>query len=150
MKILSTFSIAAFFFTAGFTQSDVPAALKTKFATMYPDARATKWEVVDGLYEASFLKNNIETEVLLSLDGSVLQTETEIGLKELPQPVRGHVATELGAKKITEASRISGPNGAVNFEIEVDNIDYLFDSEGNFIGIEIDGAEEDDVNDDRN
>ena len=123
----------------------IPDAVKTQFAALYPNIQATEWEILDGIYEVSFVENEIESSVLFSNDGRVLQTETEIETSLLPQAVKDYVGAKLPGKKIEEASKIVRMDGKITYEVEVDDIDYLFDSLGTFLKQE---AEEDDDDDD--
>jgi hypothetical protein len=64
-------------------ESDVPAAVKSGFEKQFPGSRA-KWEKEEGNYEASFKKDSKEISVVISSTGTILETETEIALAELP------------------------------------------------------------------
>src|SRR4030095_8469095 len=122
----------------------VPDAVKAKFAKLYPNTGSPKWEMEDGIYEATFKQNNVETSVLLSSDGSVIQTETEISPSLLPQTIKDYVHSKLPGKTITSASKIVDARSSVKYEAEVDKTDYLFDANGNFIQkIDTEEGEED-------
>ena len=114
----------------------VPEPVKAKFATMYPKADNAKWEMEDGNYEATFKAEKTETSVIISADGNIVQTETEIDAALLPQPIHDYVAAQLGGKKITSAAKIMNSTGNVTYEAEVGETDYLFDSMGQFTGKE--------------
>lgn len=121
----------------------IPDAVKTQFAALYPNIKATEWDILDGMYEVSFEENDIESSVLFSSDGRVLQTETEIEASLLPQAVKDYVGAKLAGKKIEEASKIVRVDGKITYEIEVDNIDYLFDSLGTFLKQEAEDNDDD-------
>ena len=86
----------------------------------------------------------MEVSVVLSPDGNIIQTEKELDLALLPQPVKDYVATQLGGKQITSANLIDS-NGQISYEAEVDKKDFLFDGNGQFTGQEDEenGDEED-------
>jgi hypothetical protein len=44
--------------------SDVPSAVKDKFASMYPNVTNAKWEKENSKYEAEFKENNVETSIV--------------------------------------------------------------------------------------
>ncbi len=115
---------------------DVPDSVKAKFSAMYPKAEHAKWEMEDGNYEASFKEEKMETSVVISSDGNVIETETSMVAAMLPQPVNDYVASQLGGKKISSAEKIVSSTGMVSYEVEVGETDYLFDSTGQFIGKE--------------
>lgn len=126
---------------------NIPDAVKTQFAALYPNIKATEWDILDGMYEVSFVENEIESSVLFSSDGRVLQTETEMEVSLLPQAVKDYVAAKLPGKKIEEASKIVRIDGKISYEVEVDDADYLFDSLGTFLKMETEDDDEDDEED---
>ncbi|MBK9983560.1 MAG: PepSY-like domain-containing protein [Saprospiraceae bacterium] len=115
---------------------NVPDAVKAKFSSMYPKAEHAEWEMEDGNYEASFKEEKMETSVIISPDGNVVETETSVDAAMLPQPVNDYVASQLGGKKISSAEKIVSATGMVSYEVEVGETDYLFDSNGQFTGKE--------------
>lgn len=128
-------------------ESDIPRAAKTKFNTMYTDAKNVKWEKEDGKYEAEFKQNKTEISVLFDAAGNIVQTETEIDVSSLPQGVRNYVAKNLSQNKIKEACKIVGATGKITYEAEVEDVDYLFDANGNFSTTETDGPDDKDDDD---
>jgi hypothetical protein len=149
MKNILIIAILILSSTYMFSQGNVPDAIKTKFATLYPGVKVTEWEIGDGLYEASFVENKIETSVLLTSDGRVAQTETEIAFNLLPQGVNDYIAAQLNGKKINEASKITRSDGMVTYKVEINDTDYIFDEMGHYLTqITEDDDDEDDDNDD--
>jgi hypothetical protein len=123
-------------------ETDVPPAAKAAFMKLYPTAKVEKWEKEDGNYEAEFDNNKVETSVLLSEGGTLLETETEMKTSELPKTVTEYVDKYLNGKKIKEASKIVYPQGKIGFEAEVDGIDYIFDENGTFVKKDIENDKE--------
>lgn len=151
MKIILVLFVAALIATTGCGQklSDdkIPEAVKTAMKTMYPDVKTTKWEMEDGMYEAEFDQNKTEISVLFKADGSLYQTEAEINVTDLPAEVNLYLTKKLPGEKIKEASKIIFADGTINYEAEAGGKDYLFDAQGNFIGIESDDADTEDDKD---
>ena len=152
MKYFLILACVGLFCTAAFSQYDskftVPDAVKAKFAKLYPTTSSPKWEMEDGIYEATFKQNSLETSVLFTSDGSVIQTETEMSPSLLPQTIKDYVHSKLPGKTITSASKIVDARSSVKYEAEVDKTDYLFDANGNFIQkVEAEEEEEDDDDD---
>lgn len=134
--IIILVSIVAFALNASaqkVSESDVPAVVKTNFASMFPGMKADKWEMENGKYEAEFKQNKIESSVLFEANGTYVQTETEIAVLELPKGVSDYASKNLPGKKIKEASRITAADGSVTYEAEIRGSDYIFDSMGNFL-----------------
>jgi hypothetical protein len=112
---------------------EIPAAVKTKFASLYPTVKKAKWGQEGANYEAEFELNEVETSVLFDVSANVLETESEIKASELPKPVTDYCAKTWAGKKIKEASKIIDSKGTVTYEAEVDGMDHIFDSNGSFI-----------------
>lgn len=138
------------FFYTGYSQklqeAGVPAAVKTKFASLYPGVKSIEWEKEDGNYEAEFKQDQTETSALFDASGSLVQTETEMAVTALPRGVLDYVSKNLNSKKITEAARIVDAGGQVTYEAEIGGRDYIFDAKGNFIKAEDDDPEDDEDN----
>jgi hypothetical protein len=130
------------------SEADVPAGVKSKFASMFKDAGGTKWEKEDGTFEAEFEKNKMEIAVLFDASGNHLQTETEIEISSLPRGVSDYISINLPGKSIKEAAQITAANGRVTYEADMGNADYLFDAKGNFLREDTDDGEEVDDKDD--
>ncbi len=136
MKILFVILTLALGSSYCFSQNKVPDEVKSKFATMYPNVGNAKWEIEDGLYEGSFKQNNTDVSVILSRDGSLIQTETEMDVNRLPQAVKDYVASKLGGRKISSAAQIVSADGTTTYEAEVDHTDYVFDVNGQLVNTE--------------
>ena|SRR5688500_2819584 len=149
MKNTLIIIVLSFFSSYVFSQAVVPDAIKTKFAALYPTAKVTEWESLDGFYGASFEENDLEISVVLSRDGRVVATETEIALTLLPAGVNDYFKAKANGNKISEASKIVRADGHITYEVEVNNVDYLFDEMGHYLSQQTeDEDDEDDENDD--
>src|ERR1041384_885438 len=74
---LITLSIVAFAFSANaqkVNEADVPAAVKAKQASLYPNAKVEKWEKEDANFEAEFDNGKVETSTLFDTNGNLLET----------------------------------------------------------------------------
>ncbi|HLG02207.1 MAG TPA: PepSY-like domain-containing protein [Bacteroidia bacterium] len=129
-------------------ESEVPAAAKTKFQSLYPNAKNVQWEKEGADYEAEFVENKTETSVVITATGTLVQTEVEISQLMLPSGINAYAQKNLPGKKITEAVKITSANGVITYEAEIGGDDYIFDTEGNFIRKEIEEKEAGDEKDD--
>lgn len=114
-------------------EADVPASVKATFAKQYPEIKSAKWEKENANYEAEFDLQKVETSVLMDASGSILETEAEIKVSELPKEASDYLTKNLPGKKIKEASKIVDSKGVVTYEAEIDKSDYIFDAAGKFI-----------------
>lgn len=125
-------------------EADVPAAVKESFAKKYPGAKVEKWEKEEGEYEAEFDLNKVENSASFDANGVFLQSEVEIKVAELPKGVSDYLAKNLAGKKVKEASKITDAKGTVMYEAEVDEVDYIFDSNGSFLKTKSENEKQDD------
>ena len=74
------------------------------------------------------------TMAILGLDGTILQTETQITVTALPEPALDYMVNLYGEKKIEYAMIIEDEKGVITFEAVADKLDYTFDHNGQFLG----------------
>lgn len=132
LVFLSFFAVPALY-AQNLKEAEVPAAVKAKFASMFPDVKEAKWEKEQGMFEAEFKDNKVETSALFNSEGKYIEREVEIQVALLPQGVRDYVSKNLAGKKIDEATMITDARSKITYEAEVNDVDYLFDSEGKFL-----------------
>ncbi len=114
-------------------EAAVPAAVKTKFTSLYPGLKAEKWEKENGNFEAGFHKDKTKMSVVIDASGNLLETETKIEVSELPKAATDYITKNKAGKKIKEAAKIVDSKGVMTFEAEVEKMDLLFDKDGKFI-----------------
>lgn len=124
-------------------EADVPAAVRESFKKNYPTAKVEKWEKEGDLYEAEFMVGKVEHSVGMNASGNVVETEMEIEVKDLPKSVNDYVTKNMPGKKIKEASKITLADGANHYEAEVDDVDYIFDADGNLLKKESENDKDD-------
>jgi hypothetical protein len=113
-------------------ESQVPATVKTAFQKKYPDIKAS-WDKEDPNYEANFKKDGKAMSVVIDKNGTVVETETDIPVTDLPKGAQDYMKKNYSGVKIQEAARIVRANRDVNYEAEVRHKDVIFDANGKFI-----------------
>lgn len=124
----------------------VPAAVRASFAQKFPAAKMEKCEKEGDNYEIEFTANKAETSAVFDASGKWLETEVEMPVAELPKAVMMASSAKAPGKKIKEASKITSAGGAVTYEVEINDIDYIYDSNGNLISQEAEDGPEDGEN----
>jgi len=114
-------------------ETDVPAAVRTEFKSLYADVKEVKWEKENGNFEANFRQGKTEMSATIDTKGKLLETETSIEPGALPKAATDYLAKNLTGKKVKEASNIKDASGKITYEAEVDGVDYTFDDKGNFL-----------------
>jgi hypothetical protein len=128
--------VTAFLALPGLAQkinsSKVPAAVKAAFAKEYPGTIA-KWEKEKDNYEVSFKKNGTKMSLLIEPNGSIIETEMDIRINELPAKILTYVKKHYAGMSIKEASKITRADRSVNYEASINGKEVLFDDNGKFI-----------------
>ncbi len=136
MKVLILFVITFVAFTTTHAQkissSKVPSPVTSAFKKMNPDAKSVTWEIEDGVYEASYKKNGMASSSTYDKNGDLIESEVDIKVKDLPPSVPDYIKTHYKSG-IKEASKITKPNGEVNYEAMVNNVDVIFDANGKYL-----------------
>lgn len=134
--ILLFSSVAVFCAAQKLKEKDVPLKVKEAFAKKFASIKVEEWEKENMNYEAEFNMNKQECSATFDENGNWLETETAIKTSGLPKGVLDYVAKNLPGKKIKEASKIENSEGKISFELEVKDVDYIFDEAGNFMSKE--------------
>lgn len=119
-------------FSQKLKESEVPSAVKASFEKIYPGISA-KWEKEKGNYEAEFKKDGKSMSTLIEPSGTMLETEISIKESELPAAAKSYLKTNYKDRHIKGTAKITGSDGGVTFEAEIDGKDVIFDSTGKFL-----------------
>jgi hypothetical protein len=122
-------------------EKDVPANVKEVLAKNFPNAKGIEWEKENNYFEAGFKINGKEQSVVFDANGKVLETEVEIVEADLPAPARDYISSKYKGMRISEAAKITGADGVVTYEAEVNKKDLIFDSTGKILKTEEEGKE---------
>jgi uncharacterized membrane protein YkoI len=132
LVVISVFVSCAVAYAQKIDVSKVPAAVKQAFVQKYPGL-AAKWEKENSNYEVNFKKDGKAMSAVIDVKGAILETETDIAVKDLPAGVESYIKTHYKGATIKEAAQIVKANGEVVYEAEVNKKDVLFDAHGKFI-----------------
>jgi uncharacterized membrane protein YkoI len=114
-------------------KANVPAAVKAALAKQFPTAANVKWELEKGNYEAGFKENNQHVSAVFDASGKWLETESAIPKTELPKQAAEYISSHYKNGKIKETAKIQKAGGEVNYEVEVNGKDVIFNSDGTFL-----------------
>lgn len=112
--------------------SRIPAATKAAFAKAHPNLAGT-WEKEAGNYEVSFKEGGKDMSCIIDKNGKIYETETEIGVNQLPSPVTAYLDKHYKGIKVKEAATIVKADGKIIYEAEIKGKDVLFDANGQLI-----------------
>jgi hypothetical protein len=132
--------------------SNLPESVRVTFNAEYSNLEEAKWEKEGDYFEATFKENGMEKSVLYDTEGNVVVTETEINVADLPVVATKYIDQNFDKYAIEEAEMKQSKEG-IFYEAEIKSgnqeLDLLFDSQGNFIEDEVenDEAKEEDEED---
>ena len=112
--------------------SQVPASAKTAFQKKYPGVKGS-WDKEGDNYEVNFKQDGKAMSAVIDKNGTIVETETDIPVTDLPVAARDYVKSHYAGVKVKEAAKIVKANGDVNYEAEVNHKDVIFDVNGKFI-----------------
>ena len=115
-------------------ESQVPTAVKASFQKQYPNVKAG-WEKEGKNYEVNFKQDGKTMSSVIDKTGTILETETDIAIGDLPASAQAYVKSHYSGAKIKEASKIVKANGEINYEALVNGKDVMFDTNGKFIKV---------------
>lgn len=137
MKYISILIVfAAFLINASsqkLVETNVPAAVKNSFTTMFNNTAITSWEMEGGNYKANYMQAGVENAVVYSSDGKIVHYENPITARDLPTSTMDYINTNLAGKKITNVMRIKTITGLISYKLKAADVYYFFDSNGSFL-----------------
>lgn len=130
----------------------VPSSVMNAFKTKFPNAEKVKWEMEKKtFYEANFILNNTEQSATFDAEGKWTETETEIPISELPQPVILTMRKQFSEYKIKEAASVENIQHGHCFEVEIKKdkeiIDVFLNSKGEVLSKETENTGKDNKED---
>lgn len=118
------------------------AAAEAAFKKAFPTASHVKWKSEDNDYEVVFKKDKTDMSAVYSGDGHLKETEQAINKSELPAAVGAYVKQHY-KKDIKAAEKTVTDKGIITYEVEVGEVELIFDKDGKFINEEKEEKDED-------
>lgn len=116
---------------------------KAQFALDYPDAVDGVWEDREGNFQVSYRKDNVERHVIYDMNGGKVREEMILAEDAVPAGAKAYVAEQGGS--VIEATMITKANGTVEYEVQSDGKNLLFDKDGTFLRENIEALPEETV-----
>jgi hypothetical protein len=138
-KVFLLLTILIFVSAGSFAQNiKVPQAVREAFTAKFPDAENVKWEKENASeYEANFTIIGMEMSANFSKDGTWLETETSIGVDQLPRAVKDAINRSFSGGIVTEASRVEKADKTIQYEADIKvrskKKEAVFDEKGNIL-----------------
>lgn len=141
--VIAISCVIAFSLTSCKEIKNVPTGIKSQISTKYPGISNLDWDQEkDGSWEAEFKNNGIKTTVSFLANGSIKEVEEEIALSDFPVTAQQYLNQKYLGKKIKDISKMTDAQGLVTYEAEVDDLDLIFDAQGNFLKFENENEKE--------
>ncbi|CAH8281783.1 putative PepSY-like beta-lactamase-inhibitor [Mariniflexile fucanivorans] len=129
-------------------KKDPPQKVKEAFAKKFPNIKKADWDKESETeWEAEFKMNKVEYSANFLSDGTWLETEHDIKMKDVPKNILNTLKSEFSGYAIEEAEISETSKGVFyEFEIEKDKIEMevVFDTNGKILKKELKEDEEND------
>lgn len=100
--------------------NDIPKAIQDAFTKKFPTAKSVKWDKENANeYEASFLLNGIKNSANYNTQGSLVETESEIKVSDLPSAITSNIQKKYTNWKIVGAAKIEHLKNGIQFEADL-------------------------------
>ena len=116
--------------------NEVPQAVKAKFTTDHSEILDVKWELEGENYEAEYFEEGMEMSVTYNKEGQVIQTEEQIAVSTLPASILQYLEESYADAKLVKAEALKSPQGnfyEVELESSENDMELIFDQNGNFV-----------------
>lgn len=140
MKKTFFFLLLATFVTQAQAQKikakDVPAPVMDAFKKSYPDIQKTYWGKDSIHYHVAFYTGKAPMSVTYDSTGKIVIAEMQMPVEELPSGIVEYVQKNYPGEIFKDVAQITDEKGIVTYEIEVKDMDLVFDAKGNLISSE--------------
>ena len=124
---------------------EMPKVVEDNFKAQNPTTKDVKWEKEGDLFEAEFEDNGMEKSIVYDKNGNVIATESEIAVADLPSAITQYITDHYNSYSIEEAEKEEKSDGTF-FEVQIESgeqeMDLIFDSQGQFVKQEIEDEKE--------
>ena len=151
-QLISVLIVPTLLFTAcgkqetNTTTLAVPDAVKHAFETTHADVKGAAWKHDSEGFEAEWKVDGMERAVVYDDKGTLLITEEQVTEDQMPASIKPYLAEKHAGLAIAKVG-MEQKGGVVTYEVELDNggqeLELIFDANGNYLGTEGDDAEED-------
>jgi hypothetical protein len=105
--------------------SNVPAAIRNSFTTLFPTARDIDWDLSREVYKTDFEINNVDYDAWYTQEGTLLAYKFDITRSTLPQAVRNAIARDFNGFALEDAEKVVKPHSTGYYvEVERGNMEY--------------------------
>lgn len=131
-------------------QDGTPSSVESKFKEMFSNAKSVKWDKENEKeWEAEFKMDGKSCSANFSLDGTWLETETEMKVKELPASIKEAITSNFEGYEIESAEQVESPEQNA-YEVEIEKgesvMEVVLDANGTILKKK--EVQEEDDNDD--
>jgi len=96
-----------------------PTAVEKAFQEKYPGENDPDWRIDDhGNYECHFKKDGVKYRADFSPEGSWIETETSIKMKELPKAIRKAINRTYVLYTIAELEKVDHHSKGIFYDVE--------------------------------
>ena len=137
MKKLLLFSLVLLFMAKAEAQKckarDMPPVVMEAFNRAYPNTKKTYCGKDSSNYQVSFFNGKAPVSVTYDASGKRLITEMQMPVDDLPKSIMEYVQKNHPGEIFQDVAQITDEEGIVTYEVQVKDLDLVFDAKGNFL-----------------
>jgi len=137
MKSIFSFLLLASFVIQAKAQKlktkDVPQPVLNAFKDSFPNVKKAYWGKDSIHYHVGFFYLKAPGSVTYDITGKRIISEMQLPVEDLPQSIVEYVQKKYPGEIVKEAAQIITGEGTVTYEVEINDLDLIFDAKGNFI-----------------
>ena len=137
MKKLVLFSLVSIFMIKAEAQKckakDMPPAVMVAFNKDYPNIKKIYCGKDSINYQVSFFNGKAPVSVTYDAKGKRMITEMQMAVEDIPQSITDYVQKNYPGEIFQDVAQITNVEGLVTYEVQVKDMDLIFDAKGGFL-----------------
>jgi len=115
--------------------SEVPQAVIAAFRKSNPTVSNPEWKMDKSNYQARYVFDKRQRLVTYSKTGTPVVHDSKVAIAALPPGVKVYLDKNFPghSDELDKVIKITKPDGVVNYDIEIDGKDLIFDDKGKYL-----------------
>lgn len=112
---------------------EVPEAVMIAFRKANPGVGNPQWRKEKGCYQAKCMVNKTPRTFTYTKSGTPVVKDAKAAMEALPSAVREYLDKNHRGAVVDKVLRIINPKGTVNYAVEINGTDLIFDANGKYL-----------------
>ncbi len=112
---------------------EVPEAVMIAFRKANPGVGNPQWRKEKGCYQAKCMVNKTPRTFTYTKSGTPVVKDAKAAMEALPGAIREYLDKNHRGAVVDKVLRIINPKGTVNYAVEINGTDLIFDANGKYL-----------------